>query len=53
MDSRTKIKRSPKDMRKLLRKDVELTVNDRILTLAEYNYFFLTLTVFNKNFLTH
>ena len=42
MDSRTKTKRSPKDMRKLLRKDVELTVNDRILTLAEYNYFFNT-----------
>lgn len=42
MDSRTKIKRSPKDMHKLLRKDVELTINDRILTLAEYNYFFNT-----------
>ena len=35
-------KRVAKDMRKLLRNDVELTSEDRKLRLSEYNYFFNT-----------
>lgn len=35
-------KRVAKNMRKLLGKDIDLTIDDKKLTLSEYNYFFNT-----------